>query len=93
VEEVLEELEEQRLQGHLGKSLGKDIEKLINYYTDHRDRMRYATYKKEGMEIGSDAVESRPSYHHTTAGEAFRPTMDFKRRPSYIIAESYLSRR
>lgn len=58
IEEVLEELEEQKLQASLGKTLEKELEKLINYYTDHRDRMRYATYKEEGMEIGSGAVES-----------------------------------
>lgn len=55
VAKVLEELEEQWLQRLLGKSLKKELAKLINYYTDHCGRMRYATHKKTGMEIGSGA--------------------------------------
>lgn len=58
VEEVLEELEDIRMNGSGGKTLEKEIEKLINYFTDHRDRMRYKTYQNAGLEIGSGAVES-----------------------------------
>ena len=58
VEEVLEELENVKLNGSTGKTIKKEIEKLINYFTDHRDRMRYKTYQNAGLEIGSGAVES-----------------------------------
>lgn len=58
VEEVLEELENVILNVTTSKNIKKEIEKLINYFTDHRDRMRYKTYQNAGLEIGSGAVES-----------------------------------
>ncbi len=46
------------MKGLGGKVFKKEIEKLINYFTDHRERMRYKTYQNTGLEIVSEAVES-----------------------------------
>lgn len=58
IEEVLEELEDIRMNDSGSKTFKKELEKLINYFSEHRDRMRYKTYQNAGLEIGSGAVES-----------------------------------
>lgn len=58
IEEVIEDLEGEKLHGTSGKDHKKEIQNLINYYTEHKDRMRYKTFLKNGLEIGSGAVES-----------------------------------
>jgi hypothetical protein len=35
-----------------------ELRKLIDYFDDHRERMHYAAFRKDGMLIGSGAVES-----------------------------------
>lgn len=58
VEEVIEDLESEKLHGTSVKDNKKEIQNLINYYTEHKDRMKYNTFHKDGLEIGSGAVES-----------------------------------
>jgi hypothetical protein len=37
---------------------GKPVEEAITYYTNNRERMRYADYRARGIQIGSGAIES-----------------------------------
>jgi len=53
VEAVLESIEALRV-GRRGKAIGR----CLGYFSDHRDRMRYANYRSAGIPIGSGAVES-----------------------------------
>jgi len=37
---------------------GAAVEEAISYYTNHRQRMRYAEYRARGLQIGSGSIES-----------------------------------
>lgn len=58
VEEVLIELLIDIESNTLGKVVKDQAIKLYNYFDEHKNRMRYKTYRKRGLEIGSGAVES-----------------------------------
>jgi hypothetical protein len=51
VEQVLAALEVER-------GAGEAVEAALSYYTTHRSRMDYATYRARGLQIGSGSVES-----------------------------------
>ncbi|MFH1184897.1 MAG: hypothetical protein V1755_07645, partial [Chloroflexota bacterium] len=57
VSNVLQRLE--RLQGEEKKAdLQDELGKCIEYLTKHRGRMKYGQYRKQGLTIGSGAIES-----------------------------------
>ena len=37
---------------------GEDIQKAVTYFTNNQERMRYAEYRDQGLQIGSGSVES-----------------------------------
>ena len=51
VDAVVVELEQHR-------SCGAGVDEALSYYTTHRKRMDYATYRARGLQIGSGSVES-----------------------------------
>jgi hypothetical protein len=51
VEQVLGELEQQQ-------DAGEGVRAALSYYTTHRGRMDYASYRARGLQIGSGSVES-----------------------------------
>jgi len=53
VERVIEEIKALRV-GRRGTAVGK----ALGYFKNHKDRMRYADYRKSGLPMGSGAVES-----------------------------------
>lgn len=58
VEEVLEELETELVTNQQPKVAWESLNKLKAYVNENKNRMRYKTYKKQGLEIGSGAIES-----------------------------------
>ena len=57
VEEVLEELETELVISQ-PKAARESLSKLKAYINENKNRMMYRTYKKQGFEIGSGAIES-----------------------------------
>jgi hypothetical protein len=60
VSEILEELESEKLYNYTYSSNSKKeaLIKLQGYLNENKDRMGYGTCKKQGIEIGSGAIES-----------------------------------
>ena len=58
VDKLLEELKETAAKTKKTTEVGKNLEDVIRYYENNRERMQYGSFLKKGYLIGSGAIES-----------------------------------
>lgn len=65
---------------------GEDVQKAVTYFTNNQERMRYADYRAQGLQIGSGSIES--SCKHLIGARLKQAGMIWTRAGAQAVAKA-----